>query len=149
MPVLTRRRSSQAIHAFGWDTAPGATRKADLNAGVVMAATPLPSGTRETCGVFRFQARAFRLHPVWAVEALGQSAAELSGIIHRAHQRFGFRHIAFDPGDGGAWVQQKLWHDDPFFDGKTHRVTGLCTPETAHLYPQAHRSPTITGKLIN
>ena len=137
VPILTRRRSPQTIHAFGWDTAPGATRKADLNAGVAMAATPLEPGTRETRGVFRFQDKAFRIHPVWGVEVLGRSAAELSGIIHRAHQRFNFRRIVFDPGGGGAWVQKELWKDDQFFDGKTQRVTGLCTPETAHLYPQA------------
>ena len=44
--ILTRRASPQTIHAFGWDTAPGATRKADLNAGVAMAAIPLPPGSR-------------------------------------------------------------------------------------------------------
>ena len=137
VPVLTRRRDPQTIHAFGWDTAPGATRKADLNAGVAWAAVPLPDGTRETRGVFRFQDRAFRIHPVWAVEVLGRSAPELSGIIHRAHQRFNFRRIVFDPGGGGAWVQKELWQERQFFDGQYHRVTGLCTQESAHLYPQA------------
>ena len=135
--ILTRRRSPQAIHAFGWDTAPGATRKADLNAGIVMTATPLPAGSRELRGVVRFENSVYRLHPSWGVEVLGRSAPELSGIIHRAHQRFGFRRIVFDPGGGGAWVQKELWQETQFFDGASRHVTGLCTPETAHLYPQA------------
>ncbi len=135
--VLTRRESESSIIAFGWDTAPGATRKADLNAGVAWAADPLPLNTRETAGVWRFLGRPYRVHPVWALEVRGRTAGELSGIIHRAHQRFGFRRIIFDPGGGGAWVQKELWKDTQFFDGKNQRVTGLCTPETSHIYPQA------------
>ncbi len=137
VPVLTRRVSEKSIAAFGWDTAPGATRKSDLNAGVVTIAEPLPPDTRDLRGVVRFHGRAYRIYPAWAVEVRGRSAGELSGIIHRAHQRFGFRRIVFDPGGGGAWVQKELWKDEQFFDGKTQRVTGICTPETAHLYPQA------------
>lgn len=136
-PVLTRRANEQAIYGFGWDSAPGPTRKADLNAGVVMGATPLPDNTRETRGVWRFHGRAFRIAPAWACEVRGRDVGELSGIIHRQHQRFGFRRIVFDPGGGGAWVQKELWKEDQFFDGATRKVTGLCTPETAHLYPQA------------
>ncbi len=137
VPVLTRRKKDSMIYAFGWDTAPGATRKADLNGGVVWGAEPLPDNTREVRGVWRFHGRAFRIAPAWACEVRGRSVGELSGIIHRAHQRFGFRRIVFDPGGGGAWVQKELWKEEQFFDGSTHKVTGLCTPETSHAYPQA------------
>lgn len=136
-PVLGRRHDPKAIFAMGWDTAPGATRKSDLNAGVITTAIPLPPDTRETHGVFRFHGKAFRIHPVWAAQVRGRSAGELSGIIHRADQRFGLRRIVFDPGGGGAWVQKELWKEEQFFDGTVHRVTGLCTPETSYLYPQA------------
>jgi hypothetical protein len=137
VPVLTRRDKPSTIFAMGWDTAPGATRKADLNAGVVTAAVPLPADTRETLGVFRFHGRAFRIHPVWAAQIRGRDAGELAGIIHRANQRFGLRRIVFDPGGGGSWVQKELWKDKQFFDGRIHKVTGLCTPEASFLYPQA------------
>ena len=137
VPILTRRHDPRAIFAMGWDTAPGATRKSDLNAGVITAATPLPPDTRETLGVVRFHGRAFRIHPVWAAQIRGRSAGDLSGIIHRANQRFGLRRIVFDPGGGGAWVQKELWKDEQFFDGRIHKVTGLCTPDGSHLYPQA------------
>lgn len=137
VPVLSRRKSDRSIISLGWDTAPGATRKADLNGGVAMVADPLPYDTRETRGVYRAHGRAFRIYPAWAVEVRGRGVGELSGIIHRANQRFGFRRIVFDPGGGGSWVQKELWKEEQFFDGKIQKVTGLCTAETAHMYPQA------------
>lgn len=136
-PVLSRRLDQKSIFSLGWDTAPGATHKADLNAGVIAAADPLPDNTRETHGVFRFHGKAFRIHFPWAAQVRGRSAGELSGIIHRADQRFGMRRIIFDPGGGGAWVQKELWKEEQFFDGRLQHVTGICTPEAAHLYPQA------------
>lgn len=136
-PVLSSRKDPKTIFAMGWDTAPGATRKSDLNAGVVASADPLPTTTRETDGVFRCHGRAFRISFPWAVQVRGRSAGELSGIIHRTNQRFGLRRVVFDPGGGGAWVQKELWKDEQFFDGRNHRVTGLCTPESAHAFPQA------------
>ena len=136
-PVLARRRDAKTIYALGWDTAPGASHKADLNGGVISSATPLPADTRETLGVYRAHGRAFRISFPWAVQVRGRSAGELSCIIHRANQRFGLRRVVFDPGGGGAWVQKELWKEEQFFDGALHRVTGLCTPPSAHLYPQA------------
>ncbi len=136
-PVLSSRKDPKTIFAMGWDTAPGATRKSDLNAGVVASADPLPTTTRETDGVFRCHGRAFRISFPWAVQVRGRSAGELSGIIHRTNQRFGLRRVVFDPGGGGAWVQKELWKEEQFFDGRNHRVTGLCTPESAHAFPQA------------
>lgn len=137
VPVLSRRENPKTIFGLGWDTAPGATRKADLNAGAVCGAEPLVADTRETRGVFRVNGRAWRIWFPWAAQVRGRDAGELSGIIHRADQRFLFSRIVFDPGGGGAWVQKELWKEQQFFDGKMQRVTGLCTPESSHIYPQA------------
>jgi hypothetical protein len=134
---LSRRVDDKTIFSLGWDTAPGSTPKSDLNGGVISSAVPLPYDTREVLGVFRFHGKAFRLAPVWAAQLRGRDVGQLSGIIHRADQRFGLRRIVFDPGGGGAWVQKELWKEDQFFDGKSQKVTGICTPETAHVYPSA------------
>jgi hypothetical protein len=136
-PVLARRVAENSVFGFGWDTAGSTNTKADFNAGVVWAADPLPDSTRDVRGVWRFHGRAYRIAPVWAMQVKGRTAGELAGIIHRAHQRFGFRRIVIDPGGGGLWVQKELWKEEQFFDGRTQKVTGLCTPETSHIYPQA------------
>ncbi|MCX6865303.1 MAG: hypothetical protein NTV46_03615 [Verrucomicrobia bacterium] len=117
-PVLARRVAENSVFGFGWDTAgstntkadfnagvvwaadplPGTNTKADFNAGVVWAADPLPDSTRDVRGVWRFHGRAYRIAPVWAMQVKGRTAGELAGIIHRAHQRFGFRRIVIDHG---------------------------------------------------
>lgn len=142
VPVLSSRGDPKTIFAMGWDTAPAASRKSDLNAGVVCAADPLPPETRENIGVFRCHGRAYRIWFPWAVQVRGRSAGELAGIIHRADQRFGFRRVVFDPNGGGAWVQKELWKENQFYDGTTHRVSGICTPESSHIFP--HARPILT-----
>lgn len=137
VPVLTRRASQTTLFGLGWDSAPGSNAKADLNAGVVWAADPLPETTRETLGVLRILGRAWRVWPCWAVQVLGRDVGQLSGIIHRIDQRFGCSRIVADPGGGGLWVQKELWKKTQHFDGMDQQVTGICTPETSPLYPQA------------
>lgn len=137
VPVLTRRKFDFSIASLGWDTAPGANSKSDLNAGIITQADPLPLNTRETLGVSWFHGRPFRIYPTWGMQVRGRDAGELSGIIHRADQRFGLRKIVADPGGGGMWVQKELWKSEQFYDGKIHRVSGICSADSAHLYPQA------------
>lgn len=137
VPLLVRRPPEIEVAALGWDSAPGGNNKSDLNAGVAMVAKSLPQNTREMRGVWRFNGRPFRIWPAWAMQVRGRDAGQLSGMMHRIHQRFNFRRIVSDPGGGGAWVHKELWKPEQFFDGRPQRVTGICTPQTANLYPQA------------
>jgi len=106
-------------------------------ASVAATACELPPGTRDGFGVWRHEGRVWRIWPCWASQVRGRTVGEISGMIHRAHQRFAFSRIVFDPGGGGLWVQKELWKPEQLIDGMVRRVTGLCTPETAHEYPQA------------
>ena len=42
------------------------------------------------CHLLLVVVRAYCIAPVWAMQVKGRTAGELAGIIHRAHQRFGF-----------------------------------------------------------
>ena len=88
-------------------------------------------------GLLEIRGRLWRLSPCWAVSVRGRTAGELSGIIHRAWQRFHFRRGVLDPGGGGDWVLKELWKPRQYYDGREHDVTGLCTPEQANLYQGA------------
>lgn len=136
-PVLSRRAASSTIFGLGWDSAPSPSAKADLNAGFAWAGEALPETTREIRGVLRINGRPWKIWPAWAVQMFGRDTGQLSGVIHRADQRFGFSRIVADPGGGGLWVQKELWKKSQFFDGKDQEVTGICTPETSAIYPQA------------
>lgn len=132
----TKRDAESDVYGFGWDTATGATRKSDLNAGVVCKARLVADDGR-TPGLWRIGARAYRITFPWAMQKRGGDGGVLAGLIHRQHQRFGFSRIVMDPQGGGDWVLKELWKPVQFFDGKTHRVTGLCTIENSSQYPEA------------
>ena len=137
VPVLSRRDGEASVFGLGWDTAPGTSRKSDLNAGVIWRAQPVSAGYRSMSGLLEIRGRLWRLSPCWGVSVRGRTAGELSGIIHRAYQRFHFRRGVLDPGGGGDWVLKELWKPRQYFDGREHDVTGLCTPEQANLYQGA------------
>lgn len=137
-PVLDRRDFPASIFALGWDTALGASSRSDWSAGVVWRALPVTGKISDTTHICIIGDRLWHISPVWARQIRkGRDGGQLSGMIHRLHQRFQLGRIVFDPGGGGLVLPQELWKPRQFFEEKFHNVAGICQPVDSGLYPQA------------
>lgn len=137
--VLSGRDHEDSLFSAGQDTAGGGNRRSDWNALVNWRGRMLPPGSRprDTTGLYFHNGNYWELSPVWAWQGKGKDGGQLSGLVHRGDQRFGFGRVVYDPGGGGLWVAKEFWKTDQFFDGRLHKVAGLCRPEDSGLYPQA------------
>lgn len=128
------------MFSLGHDTAGGRNRRSDWNATVAWRGLMLPPEKRilNTTGTYLApDGSRWLISPVWAWQGRQKDGGQLSGIVHRAQQRFAFGRIVYDPGGGGLWMGKELWKPRQFFDGREQQVTGLCRPEDAGLYPGA------------
>lgn len=137
--ILIRRDRAESIFVLGQDTAAGGNRRSDWNAMVNWRGLMLPRSMRvpDTTGLYIADGERWMISPVWAWQGKGRDGGQLSGIVHRGHQRFSFSRVVYDPGGGGLWVAKEYWKSQQFFDGRYHQVTGLCRPEDVGLYPSA------------
>lgn len=138
-PLLNRRDFEDSIFCLGQDTAGGAGRRSDWNAMVLWRARRVPDWVKvpDTTGLYMAHGNRWEVSPVWAWQGKSRDGGQLSGIVHRGHQRFAFGRVVYDPGGGGLWVAKEFWKPVQVFDGKQQVVTGLCRPEDSGLYPQA------------
>ncbi len=131
------RLQENATYSLGWDTALGQNKKSDWNAGVILRATPASPFSLGRPGVFMAGDRCWHIAPVWATGFQQGDHARCAGIIHRCHQRFGLAVAVLDPGGGGLAVNSELSKSFQMIDNTVQKVTGLCTPENAGIYPEA------------
>jgi hypothetical protein len=137
--LLSYRDCQEAIFCLGQDTAGGGSRRSDWNAMVLWRALRVPDWkpVPDTTGLYIASGDKWEISPVWAWQGKSRDGGQLSGIVHRGHQRFQFGRVVYDPGGGGLWVAKEYWKKQQFFDGRVHQVTGLCKPEDSGIYPEA------------
>lgn len=137
---LSRRVDGETIFCLGWDSAPGMKAGADLNAGVVTAATrydAVPPGM-EGPGWLRLEEELWFFRGVYGILVHGATVDQRAGLIHRLDRLFGFSLMVLDSQGGGAEVYRKLRESKQLIDNVWEDgVTGVCTPSDGAAWPVA------------
>lgn len=138
-----RRIDPSTTYFLGWDTATGTTSGGassanDWSAGVVTAATPIPSIPGPDPGYIQIEDRFFHLRTAMAVFLPpGADVDQKSGLIHLLHMLFNFAGLALDNRGGGGEVAMKLRESRQLVHNEWKQTTGLCRPLEAFAWPLA------------